>query len=66
MSEKEIAQLEEELKCYSHELVKLADLLEGAEGSYRRSIARDYKITSKAYFKAQKRLDELRRNKNTT
>jgi hypothetical protein len=57
MSEKET--LQKELQSLAHDLVYLADTLEGAEGSFRTQIARDYKTTSKAYFKAQEKLRRL-------
>jgi hypothetical protein len=57
-----IESLEAECKCHSHELVKLADLLEGAEGSFRTQVARDYKTTANAYFNAKKKLDRLKGN----
>jgi hypothetical protein len=52
--------LERECQRLIHDLVHLADLLESEEGPSRRSIAREYKLTSTAYLSAKKKLDNLK------
>jgi hypothetical protein len=59
MNELTIQQLEKELARHSHDLSRLADLLEGSEGASRREISRDYRRTFEAYKRTKLRLDNL-------
>ena len=58
-SKDEIKKLEKEVFRHSHDLSRLADLLECVEGASRKEISRDYRRTFQAYKKAKLSLDKL-------